>query len=227
VICPNCGFEAPMRVIACPRCGMPMGTEAEPTHPVGTLGRATAVLLGLAGLASLAVAVEQLAGDAVRPVFGLLAAVAVLVSGIVFLVWFYRIRYNSETWGPQRRSQLWAILGWFVPVVFFWFPYQIADDAWQASTDRGPARERNRRITLAWWVCWALAWVTSFRSTNGTAVNATGTTVHSSNVSFFLGSTALSSAFTAIAAALAIVVVLRLSAAQEARRTAETMRASA
>jgi hypothetical protein len=184
------------------------------------------VLFGLAGLTTLVAAAEQISGATVRPAVGLLAALAILVSGIVFITWFYRIRYNAGTWGPQRRSQPWAILGWFVPVVFFWFPWQIADDAWQASTARGPARLSGRRLAVAWLVCWSLAWVASFRSTDGTSVNASGVTVHSSSVSYYLGGTALSSGFTTAAAVLGILVIVRLSAAQESRRASETMTAN-
>ena len=42
----------------------------------------------------------------------------------VFLVWLYRASGNAHASGcPQRRSAGWAVGGWFVPVIFLWFPY--------------------------------------------------------------------------------------------------------
>ncbi|WP_380168865.1 DUF4328 domain-containing protein [Jannaschia sp. R86511] len=36
----------------------------------------------------------------------------------------------------QRRGVVWAWLGWVVPVVSLWFPYQVVSDAGRASTPR-------------------------------------------------------------------------------------------
>ena len=53
---------------------------------------------------------------------------------VMFVVWFYRARVNAEGHGwPQRWSPGWAIAGWLVPVVNFWFPFQIMADIWRAT----------------------------------------------------------------------------------------------
>jgi hypothetical protein len=75
------------------------------------------------------------------------------VAMVMFLVWFYRARVNAEGHGwPQRQSRAAAIWAWFVPVINFWFPFQIMADIWRAGL---PAEERADPATLPgiWWAC--------------------------------------------------------------------------
>ncbi len=76
-----------------------------------------------------------------------------LLAMIMFVVWFYRARVNADGHGwPQRQSPGAAIWSWFVPVVNFFFPFQIMADIWRAGL---PARERAKPATLPgiWWTC--------------------------------------------------------------------------
>ncbi|GLZ29486.1 hypothetical protein Lesp02_16760 [Lentzea sp. NBRC 105346] len=81
-----------------------------------------------------------------------------LAAGVVFIVWLYRARINAErlTYATEhRRSRVWVWLGWFVPIVNFWFPKQIVDDVWRASDPRQqtvPLQDRRRAgLTTVWW----------------------------------------------------------------------------
>jgi hypothetical protein len=49
---------------------------------------------------------------------------------------------------PHARSWLWVWLGWWVPVVSFWFPYQVVRDVRRASVVRDPAG------IGPWWAMW-------------------------------------------------------------------------
>ncbi|MDP9094771.1 MAG: DUF4328 domain-containing protein [Actinomycetota bacterium] len=48
---------------------------------------------------------------------------------------------------PARRATVWAWLGFIVPVVSFWFPYQVAADC-------TPHGDPARRLVAWWWALW-------------------------------------------------------------------------
>lgn len=88
-----------------------------------------------------------------------------LAAGITYLVWLYRARDNAErlsTW-HHRRSRAWLFWGWIVPVVSFWFPYQIVADIRSASLrGSGDADARPSVNLLNWW--WGLYVLNTFGS---------------------------------------------------------------
>ncbi|MFE6776101.1 DUF4328 domain-containing protein [Streptomyces sp. NPDC057702] len=89
----------------------------------------------------------------------LLAVVPVIV---VWAVWFRRLRLNAETFAPgqHRFSAGWAAGAWFTPVVNLWFPKQIANDIWRASSPQGP-QAAPRGLLNAWWVTFLVSGVLS------------------------------------------------------------------
>ncbi|MFJ5141034.1 DUF4328 domain-containing protein [Streptomyces sp. NPDC088707] len=82
-----------------------------------------------------------------------------VATGIVFIVWFHRLRKNAQVWAGdlQSRKPGWAIGGWFIPIGNLWIPRGIAVDVWRASRRHPYAADGARELTLlnAWWVCWA------------------------------------------------------------------------
>lgn len=92
---------------------------------------------------------------------GVLQGLMGLATGIVFLVWFHRVRVNAELFDParHRKKRGWAIGGWFVPVVNFWFPKQITNDIWWASAPRED--RRGLAVVSWWWGLWVAMSVTS------------------------------------------------------------------
>lgn len=78
---------------------------------------------------------------------GLLVVLVQLVGFVLTGLWLTGVRRNVDAVAPgsQRRGVVWAWLGWFVPVVSLWFPYQVVADAGRAST----------RATLAYGGWWA------------------------------------------------------------------------
>lgn len=84
-----------------------------------------------------------------------------LAAGIVFLVWLYQARENTEVIAPYSRHRLskgWAIGSWFCPAVQFWFPLTIVDDVLRASTPPDQ-RVRGRGLVYGWWAAWILYWL--------------------------------------------------------------------
>jgi hypothetical protein len=92
---------------------------------------------------------------------GILQGLGLIGTGIVFIIWFHRTRVNAELFDPtgHRKSRGWSIGGWFVPIVNLWFPKQIANDVWRASTPWGANPARG--VLNAWWVLWVISAVTS------------------------------------------------------------------
>ena len=85
------------------------------------------------------------------PALGGPASFGLFAVAILFVTWFYRARVNAEGNGwPQRLSPAWAVAGWIIPLVNFWFPFQIMADIWRAGL---PAEARGKRAILPgiWW----------------------------------------------------------------------------
>lgn len=81
---------------------------------------------------------------------------------VVWAIWFRRLRLNAEVFAPgqHRFSSGWAAGSWFTPVVNLWFPKQIANDIWRASSPQGP-HAVSRGLLNGWWVTWIVALVSN------------------------------------------------------------------
>ena len=80
-----------------------------------------------------------------------LTTLAALGLTVLFMMWLYRAARLARNAGlPAKRDPVWAFLGFFVPVVNFWFPYQVARDTLAPG-------DRQRRIAGLWWTWYLLA----------------------------------------------------------------------
>ncbi|WP_330240393.1 DUF4328 domain-containing protein [Streptomyces sp. NBC_00525] len=87
---------------------------------------------------------------------GALQGIAVLATGIVFLVWLRRARHNAEVFDPYCHTLRpgWAIGAWFVPIANLWLPYRVATGVWTASVPPDTLVSRAtapRGVLNAWW----------------------------------------------------------------------------
>ena len=87
---------------------------------------------------------------------GMLLIPAGLAAWIVTSLWLSACRKNAEALAPgepHQRGRVWVWLGWVVPVVSFWFPFQVVRDIRRASTGSmgGP-------LVGWWWAMW-LIWL--------------------------------------------------------------------
>jgi hypothetical protein len=74
-----------------------------------------------------------------------LFAVVMLVVGVLFLVWFHKAATMAARLGlPARRSPGWAVGGFLVPIVSFWFPYRSARDLF-------PPGHVGGALVIRWW----------------------------------------------------------------------------
>lgn len=83
---------------------------------------------------------------------GLLTLPAMIAAYVVNCIWLQAARKNAEAISPsapQARGPVWVWLGWWVPIVSFWFPYQVVRDVRDAS-----ARSTARIGLGLWWTTW-------------------------------------------------------------------------
>ena len=80
-----------------------------------------------------------------------------------FIWWLRRATANVRALGAedQRYGTGWAVGGWFVPILSFWRPLQIANQAWRASdpsVPRGNSRDWKSLpvsgLLIFWWLSW-------------------------------------------------------------------------
>ncbi|MET9697361.1 DUF4328 domain-containing protein [Streptomyces sp. NPDC006529] len=139
------------------------------------LGLAVTILLGVAGVVDLAAALiglgkgagvsdiavgdgtEALSGDALLSgSVALVQLVLLLGTGIVFIIWFHRVRVNGGVFRPDLfgNGPGWAIGSWFIPIGNLFLPFRIAKQTWQASVQYGPdgsARALGVTPVTVWW----------------------------------------------------------------------------
>lgn len=160
---------------------MPHPTVAGPIRPLRGLATATLVLLAVSGGLAVAGVATQLSlrsrtdgiisGGPRRLTLAKVSdlsdteriannveqwlLVAVVVTGIVFVLWFYRLVKNLAVAGRWRGGSIgMAAGGWFIPVANFVIPVQYVNQAWKASDD---GTGRGSGPIAVWWTFWVAA----------------------------------------------------------------------
>lgn len=238
MICARCQqFAAAPGGTLCARCAAPappFAPGAVVRSPVG-LGRATAVLLGSVIAADLlAVAADVLQmnvtgdmadgavgddvvqradhADTLLNASGLAQGVALLATITVYLIWFWRVRVNAEAFNPggHSKSRGWTIAGWFVPVVNLWFPRRVTLDVWDSSA---PWAERpGHALVNFWWGVWIVSLFADRAATTEYKDADAASQLHQAARMMLV-----SDVVDIVAAALAILVVLKITRMQHSR----------
>lgn len=194
-------------------------------RPIGGLRTASSVLIGLVAsygvvttwlgwelytLVSDAVtgartvtSAEVEALDSLSLTLALLYVALGVVTAVTFFVWLWRARSNAEraSTTPHRRARGWVLGGWFVPVVNFWFPYQVVADVYRASAPNG---SRGTPWLAWWWASWLVALVLD--RVSSTAVKETEPTVDTFRT---LAITQTLTGVALVSAAIPLVVLLQ------------------
>ncbi|MXW55442.1 MAG: DUF4328 domain-containing protein [Gemmatimonadales bacterium] len=92
-------------------------------------------------------------------VIRLLAGTAVgLGTAILVLSWIYRANDNARQLGAaeMRFTPGWAVGWYFIPIAWFWKPYQAMTEIWRASVNPSDWRATPVSPLLRWW--WGL-WI--------------------------------------------------------------------
>lgn len=150
----------------------------------------------------------------------LLQLVATVPTAILFITWLYRALVSERGRRHPRHAAWWAIAGWFVPVMNLFRPYQMVQELYRHTRPTG--REGRWPLVLAWWLVWLASFVSStVAASRWEAVPAVSSdpgwmpgpddpAAQESAVATALTVDTITFALTAVAAALALVVVRRL-----------------
>ena len=83
-----------------------------------------------------------------------------IITTIVMLIWFYRASKNIHSFGAKEvTSPIMAVVWWFVPILNFWRPYNVALEIYKASNPRIILSNGNEwkdspspKVVKLWWV---------------------------------------------------------------------------
>jgi hypothetical protein len=171
---------------------------------------------------------EAAANDSRQLLIGILQAVFLLGTAVVFLMWFRRVHKNLPALGGRdlKYSPGWAVGGFFVPFLNLVRPLQVMREIWHGSDPSrlerdlalGGASIRNQLGTpslVRWW--WGLFLAFNFLGGNSTRMaSAPNPTLHELQVSSSL--LVLSDALAVPGTLLAILLVTRMTRWQGERR---------
>jgi len=99
---------------------------------------------------------EADANDLRQFVVGVVQFSLLVLTAVLFILWFKRAYDHVEPLGGNRRYGTgWAIGAWFVPILNLWRPKQIANDIWRAGDERGDS-SISPWLTL-WWAAFLIS----------------------------------------------------------------------
>jgi hypothetical protein len=160
-------YGAPLYTVQPLRSAAGLGAAAIVLACVLTAVQVVVLLLAPEGAAALRAAGEVgipayqsqfTAYDAVNLLYGALQVACYIVT----CLWLYRSRATAVAANPtfiHERSPVWSWLGWWVPIVSLWFPYQVVRDILR-STSRGPVSGIG-----GWWAAWLVYFTASRMAT--------------------------------------------------------------
>lgn len=141
-------------------------------------------------------------------------------TGIAFVTWLYRARANLRAFGTRhlRFQRNWAILGFVIPLLNLFRPYQVVQEVWQASTPEttGPVAWQDvtpSGLVQLWWttfigfaviksLAWWMQWSASYDATR---------------LQIAHGVELLADALAAVSVTLVYFVIERITDAQQAK----------
>ena len=91
---------------------------------------------------------------------GIFWLVASLNCAVLFLMWKHRASKNLAALGVsnQRFSPRWAVAYYFIPILFWFRPYQAMEEIYLRSRI-DTASTPSYSIVTAWWCLWLISWI--------------------------------------------------------------------
>ena len=164
----------------------------------------------------------RLAHTRTGEIVGVAQIVCLTVTGFAFLGWLHRVRVNVRALGVRRLrfGREWTLLSFLIPALNALRPYQVIQEIWKASDPAtgDPIGWRSLPtppLLALWWGLFVAYFVLEASSIFTLRVAVTLPRIQMAHA---LGLTADTCA--ALAASFAYFVVLRISEAQEAKRSA-------
>ena len=160
---------------------------------------------------------EAFANDTRQQLVSVIFLGVYAASAVAFIAWMYRASQNlAPLNGYDRRYQKYppvhTVFWWFVPVAHLWQPYRVMKSIWNES--HGLAEDVSSRLLMVWWLFWlvfnALGWVTLWTTFDPAYANIESL--------INAGYRAIASQLCmVVAGVLAVVIVLKVTRAQDQR----------
>lgn len=128
-----------------------------------------------------------------------------MAAVVLFLVWFARCRRNADLISPGavKGTVGWAVIVWLLPVFNLWAPRGLVVDVQRASSPSETAPGRGEVLVNVWWAVWAGHMVAGY------VVTGLGGTTSPPLI-------VAGEVLELLAAALAVMVIQRITARQDA-----------
>jgi hypothetical protein len=157
---------------------------------------------------------------------GRLVSVAQLLcltlTGVTFLVWLHRVRVNVRALGVRRLAygREWTLLGFLVPALNALRPYQVVREIWKASDPStgdpiGWKSVSTPPLLALWWGLFV-----AYFALEGFSAFTLGVAVSLPRIQLGHALGLAADVCAAVSASFAYFVVVRISEAQEAKRSA-------
>lgn len=92
--------------------------------------------------------------------------IVIVISMILFFIWFYKAYKNLPSLGARELSfsSRWVIAYFFIPILWFYKPYGATKEIWKSSDPQIAESDKYSRnkirtpsIIKAWWAFWIIA----------------------------------------------------------------------
>jgi hypothetical protein len=164
----------------------------------------------------------RLAHASAGAIVGRAQLIVLAITGLTFLFWLHRVRVNVRALGVRRLSygREWTVLGFLVPFVNAFRPYQVVREIWRASdpSTGDPMAWKTLPappILAVWWGLFVAYFVLE-----GLSVTILGFSTGLSRIRLAHGAGFVADLCAALSASFAYFVVVRISEAQDAKRAA-------
>ena len=164
----------------------------------------------------------RLAHASAGAIVGTLQLVVLAVTGLAFLVWLHRARVNVRALGVRRLAygREWTVLGFVVPFLNVFRPYQVVREIWRASdpSTGDPLAWKRVRAPGKLAVWWGL--FVAYFVLEALAASILGISTNPGRIRLAYAAGFVADLCAALSASFAYFVVVGISEAQEAKRAA-------
>lgn len=165
---------------------------------------------------------ERIAHSLFGEWIGTAQLVCLATTGVTFLIWLHRVRVNVRSFGVRRLAygREWTVLGFIVPALNALRPYQVVREIWKASDPStgdplGWKSVATPPLLALWWGLFV-----AYFAFEGLSLFTLGVSVNLARIQMGHAFGMAADICGAISASFAYFVVVRISEAQEAKRSA-------
>lgn len=99
--------------------------------------------------------------DTIIGILAIIYTISFFVVHFMGAIWIYRVNYNARCLGAKdmRHSPGWSIAWYFIPIAFFWKPYQAMKEIYLKTYNLNTSVSKTNNVPgffPLWWTFWLL-----------------------------------------------------------------------